>query len=179
VPEALDIYKLNKTKLNIEEKKENITKEKSNDPPHESLKSDECAKPSEGAESSTLEETEEPPPKVEVAETHTPEEMAFDEGRKLFPGTKRGLATEYANFRKKHKDWKEAAYKIRPAVEKEMEHKKLLRARGQFVPEWKNFQTWINQRCWEQEFFESNNGVTNGARDKEQSRLPAWFTGAK
>jgi hypothetical protein len=107
-----------------------------------------------------------------------PEELIFDEGRKLFPGTKRGLETEYENFKKKHKDWKNAVYLIKPAIENEIEHKRRLKAKSQFVPEWKNFQTWINQRCWEQEFFENKKEKTNGSANRLyelQGQLPDWF----
>lgn len=39
---------------------------------------------------------------------------------------------------------------LKPAVAAQILHRKNLRDKGQFVPEWKNIQTWINQRCWEE-----------------------------
>jgi len=74
----------------------------------------------------------------------------FDSARKLFKGTKRGLETEFNNF-KKHKDWKECLELLEPAIHREIIHKDNLKASGGFCPSWANFQTWINQRRWEQE----------------------------
>jgi hypothetical protein len=34
---------------------------------------------------------------------------------------------------------------------KQIEVRKLKKQRNEFVPEWKYLQTWINQRCWEDE----------------------------
>ena len=42
-----------------------------------------------------------------------------------------------------------------PALEKEIAHKQKLIEAKQFCPEWKNLQTWINQKCWVQEFVEA------------------------
>ena len=84
----------------------------------------------------------------------------FEEGRKLFKGTKRGLDTEYKNFKKAHKDWGTVVNLIEPAIHKEIEWRTKQEAAKQFVPEWKNFQTWINQRCWEQEFDSKDPPVT-------------------
>lgn len=75
----------------------------------------------------------------------------FDNARKIFPGTKRGLDTEWDNFKKKNKRPSEIVPLLKPAIESEIEHKKKLDAAKQFRPSWKNFATWINQRCWEQE----------------------------
>ena len=77
---------------------------------------------------------------------YTPE---FDEARKFYPGVKRGLDTEFANFKKKHKDWKEVVPLLKPAIEKQ---KSLKSWQGGYVP---HFQTWLNQRRWEIEEGES------------------------
>lgn len=79
-------------------------------------------------------------------------QIAFEQARKLFPGSKRGLQTEYDNFLKKHKDWSDVLPLLEPAIQREIIHKTNLKNSGQFCPSWKNFQTWINNRCWEQEF---------------------------
>ena len=65
----------------------------------------------------------------------------FDESRKLFKGTKRGNQTEFDNFVKKHTDWKEVLPLLLPAVQYQIKQ----RAKDGFY--WKNFQTWINNRC--------------------------------
>lgn len=68
----------------------------------------------------------------------------FDESRKLFKGTKRGLQTEYDNFVKKHADWKEVLSLLAPAVSQQI----IWRAEDGCY--WKHLQTWINNRCWEE-----------------------------
>lgn len=73
----------------------------------------------------------------------------FNESRKLYPGIKRGNETEFENFKKKHKDWKEVLPLLKPAVENQIKSKEDLKRQGKFVAEWKHLQTWINQRCWE------------------------------
>ena len=80
----------------------------------------------------------------------------FESFRKSYPGTKRGLETELSNFKKKHKDWKEVIPLLPGIIEKQIRHREKLKRLGKFVPEWKNLQTWINQRCWEEEIKEVN-----------------------
>lgn len=77
----------------------------------------------------------------------------FDDARKQWPGSKRGLETEWGNFTKKIHDWKEIIPLLFPAVEKAIRFRKECeRVKANFIPAYKNFQTWINQRCWEEEF---------------------------
>lgn len=75
----------------------------------------------------------------------------FDEARKIYQGKKRGLETELANFTKKHKDWKKALPLLKPAIKAQVADRQQKKATNEFVPPWKNFQTWINNRCWEEE----------------------------
>lgn len=75
----------------------------------------------------------------------------FEKARISFPGTKRGLDTEFENFRKKHKDWKEVLSQLHGAIDKQKKMRQELKRMESFVPEWKHFKTWINQRCWEDE----------------------------
>jgi hypothetical protein len=77
----------------------------------------------------------------------------FEKARELFKGTKRGIVTEFNNY-KKHHDWKEVLPLLEPAIKKEIAHKKALKEANKFCPQWADFQTWINQRRWEQEFDE-------------------------
>jgi len=74
--------------------------------------------------------------------------IVFEEARKIYPGTKRGLDTEFTNFKKKHKDWRNILPLLKPAIERQIQSREI--ATG-FVPNWKNFQTWINNRCWEEQ----------------------------
>lgn len=75
----------------------------------------------------------------------------FDDFRKAYPGTKRGNETEFTNFKKKHKDWKEVLPSLSTKLEYQIKQRKAKAAAQNFVPQWKNLQTWINNRCWEEE----------------------------
>ena len=79
----------------------------------------------------------------------------FDSCRITFKGTVRGLNTEFENFCKKHLDWKEVIPLLLPAVEGQIAWRE---KQTGFVPAWKIFQTWINNRCWEDEL---PSGTTN------------------
>ncbi|MDR2652241.1 MAG: hypothetical protein LBC68_08005, partial [Prevotellaceae bacterium] len=99
----------------------------------------------------------------------------FENFRKLFGGTKKGLDTEFENFIKKHKDWKNVLPKLLPAVELEIEWRAKRNAAGAFVPQWKNLQTWINQRCWEQEF---DFNIRENERNRHKPPITAGDIGA-
>lgn len=90
----------------------------------------------------------------------------FEIFRKQYPGTKRGLETEFSNFKKKHKDYKDAVKLLLPAIQKLEIWREKKRSAGQFVPEYANLSTWINQRRWEVELEEI---ITN---DKESTKKP-------
>jgi hypothetical protein len=81
--------------------------------------------------------------------------ILFDVFRKKYPGTKRGNETEFKNFQKKHKDWKEVLPLLEKSIDIQIEERRKLTLQKQsnkniFIPQWKNLQTWINQRCWEE-----------------------------
>lgn len=71
----------------------------------------------------------------------------FDEFRKAYPGKKRGLDTEFMNFKKKHKDWQSVITILLPAALAYAEQTK--NTPKEYI---KHLQTWINQRCWETEY---------------------------
>lgn len=76
--------------------------------------------------------------------------VKFDAFRKEYPGTKNGLKTELDNFLKKNNP--EIVELLLPALKKEKAHKEReLKVTG-FCPAWKNLSTWINKKCFEQEF---------------------------
>ena len=81
----------------------------------------------------------------------TQDEQLFEKARKEYPGTKRGLKTEFDNFKKKHKDWKDAILLLSSSIENQILVKTQLKEQNKFIPEWKHLRTWINQRCWEEE----------------------------
>jgi len=75
-------------------------------------------------------------------------------------GKARGLDTEYGNFKKKHKDYKEVSKIIGKCFENEMNDRNALKRRKAtdpktFIPELKNLSTYINQRSWEMYYNES------------------------
>ncbi len=76
--------------------------------------------------------------------------VMFESARQLYPGTKRGLETEFENFTKKHKDWKKVIGLLESAIKNQIEQRKADKSRKLFVPHWKHFKTWINNRCWEE-----------------------------
>ena len=77
----------------------------------------------------------------------------FDAFHKKYPGKKRGLETEFANFKKKHKDWREVIPLLMPTVLVYIQQTK--ETPIEYI---KHLQTWINNRCWEIEY-----GTTNGS----------------
>jgi hypothetical protein len=77
--------------------------------------------------------------------------IEFENFRKLYPGTKRGYNTEFDNFKKKHKDWKDVLIILNEKLQQQIKARERKKNMNLFVPEWKNLQTWINQRCWEDE----------------------------
>lgn len=77
------------------------------------------------------------------------QKQIFDIFRKEFPGTKRGLDIEFENFTKKHKDWKEVLEILNKRLSYQKEARQARKENKLFVPEWKNLETWINKRCWE------------------------------
>jgi len=75
----------------------------------------------------------------------------FEESRKIYPGTKRGLDTEFDNF-KKHKDWKVCLPLLKDSIEAQIKWRiQAKQGEDKFVPVWKHLKTWINNRSWEEE----------------------------
>lgn len=82
-------------------------------------------------------------------------EAKFDafrtEYRKITGNAVPGLETAL-KLLKKHKDWRTIVDNLLPALHRESEYKLSLKERKEFCPPWANFQTWMNQRRFEQEF---------------------------
>lgn len=84
----------------------------------------------------------------------------FEAIRKEYPGVKKGLQTELDNFKKKHPKlfnveqlteiYKRLYYQLFYRTVNEY-NKKHDPKKNQFIPEWKHFSTWINQKAWEEE----------------------------
>lgn len=115
-------------------------------------------------------------PQGEVIEELSQEKILFEEFRKAYLGTKRGLDIEFTNFCKKHKDWREVLPCLKVNYERQIEAKKS--QRGSIDPRYeKHLQTYINQRCWEEEISYGSNTTTNNhgheavsATDKARQR---------
>ena len=91
-------------------------------------------------------------------------ENCFEIFRQNYPGTKRGFNIEIENLKKKHKDWYEIIPILSDALTYQKSAREIKHHAGGFVPEWKNLQTWINQRCWEEEI--ETNYISNGTNRK-------------
>jgi hypothetical protein len=76
----------------------------------------------------------------------------FEAFRNIYPGTKKGFDIEFVNFWKKHKDWELVLPDLSAILKCQIEQRAALKFDGQFVPPWKHLSTWINNRCWEEEF---------------------------
>lgn len=100
--------------------------------------------------------------------------VIFDSFRRIYRGTKRGNEVEFKNFVKKHADWKEILPKLLDMYKSQCALLDERARRNLFVPQPKNLQTYINQRCWEEEITLEDYG--NDTR-KNQSRIQygnAW-----
>jgi hypothetical protein len=75
----------------------------------------------------------------------------FEKFKNAYNGTKRGLDTEFDNFKKKNSNYQEIIPLLMPALEKLNAWREEKRKQGGFVPEIPHLQTWINQRRWEAE----------------------------
>lgn len=93
-----------------------------------------------------------------TAEETSKYEAEFERFRQMYPGSKRGLAIEFGNFRKKYpKTWKNLIPLLVPAVERLLEYHKAATEANKagariFVPNFAYLSTWINNARWEEEF---------------------------
>lgn len=86
-----------------------------------------------------------------TAEPSTELEKQFEEFRKAYKGRKRGHKEEFENFKKKNPDWREIVPLLMPALQRLEDYNAAAKAAGEWVPQWANLQTWINQRRWTEE----------------------------
>lgn len=99
--------------------------------------------------------TSEPKP-----ETPSKHEAEFERFRQMYPGSKRGFAVEFGNFKKKYpKTWKELIPLLVPAVERLLAYHKAATEANKagakiFIPNFAYLSTWINNARWEEEFQE-------------------------
>lgn len=85
----------------------------------------------------------------------TPDQLQFEQARKLFPGTKLGFEEEWEYLKYSTKKRKRNMSKIiplfLPAIKEQIRRRDILKEVNKFVPPWKMFQTWINKGCWTEE----------------------------
>nr|DAI97842.1 MAG TPA: replisome organizer [Caudoviricetes sp.] len=104
---------------------------------------------SQNAKSAQAETKEKPAPKT--SEPSSELEQQFEDFRKAYQGRKRGHKEEFENFKKKNPDWREVVPLLMPALQRLEEYIATAKAAGEWVPQWANLQTWINQRRWTEE----------------------------
>lgn len=75
----------------------------------------------------------------------------FEQFRKSYEGTKRGTEVEFLVLHK-HKDWQIVLPQLQDKINKYKIWRLMKQKNGEFVPMWKNLRTWLNQRCWEEEY---------------------------
>ena len=68
---------------------------------------------------------------------------------KEYGGSARGFSTEFENFKKKNKDWKEVIPMLEYALDKENELRVEAESRKVFFARMQNLKTYLNQRSWE------------------------------
>ena len=98
------------------------------------------------------------------------DENSWEIFRANYPGTKRGTNVELDNLKRKHKDWKEVIPILSDALSYQISARASKSSNGGFVPEWKMLQTWINQRCWEEEISTETNNNKNKRRNGTVSK---------
>jgi hypothetical protein len=79
------------------------------------------------------------------------DEIIFEACRKAYPGSKRGLDTEFENLKKKHDDYKGVLPLLEQALSNQKQWRVEMTTAGMFIPEWPGLAVWINQRRWENE----------------------------
>ena len=107
-------------------------------------------------------------------------EEQFEVVRKLYPGTKRGLGNEYANFIKKGKKpiagfakytAKQIVPLLKDAINYQINYRKWAVGKDIWIPQWKNFQTWVNNQCWEEEHPDFDDVLLDSEHEEETNEV--------
>ena len=88
----------------------------------------------------------------------------FNEFRELYQGSKRGNETEFKDFQK-HKDYKTILPTLKTIIDNQINSRANKKTLNEFVPEWKNLKTWLNNRCWEEETVSTQSAIS-GKKEK-------------
>lgn len=123
-----------------------ITKEKEKDFPHSPLQRDiENNKDEDNIKEEESNDSKKKEPESELEKQFE----AFRRKYKEYGGSARGFSTEFENFKKKHKDWKEVIPMLEYAIDKENELRVEAESRKVFFARMQNLKTYLNQRSWE------------------------------
>lgn len=80
----------------------------------------------------------------------------FETFRKAYPGTKRGLETEYALLKKEHpKAFPDIIKRLSKDLETQIAEKKREFKEKGWTAQWKNLQTYIRNNAWEERLYDS------------------------
>lgn len=90
----------------------------------------------------------------------------FEIFRKEYRGSKRGLDEEFKCLQK-HKDWMSVCEIILQNYKHQLSLRELKRAKGEFIPPYKNLKTYLNNRCWTEDM----DVLAQGLTDEEKGRL--------
>jgi hypothetical protein len=85
----------------------------------------------------------------------------FDDFRVKYPGNKRGLDPEFENFVRRNSKWRDLIPILSVKLDYQIKARQEKAQKGGFIPEWKNLQTWINQKCWTEEITITNTGTNS------------------
>lgn len=86
----------------------------------------------------------------------------FLEFRLAYKGVKGSPTTIWNDFKRLHKDWREAVHLLMPAYEKELAWRAFQKENKSFVPEHANLSTWMGrQRRWESDYDIDSTGLLN------------------
>lgn len=139
-----DIELINNINNNTQEKREKNKIKK------EQKEKNEPSEPTQAPEAADAPATESKPKEYTTAQL---EEM-FEEFRKAYRGSKRGLTVELENLKKKNPtDWRKIIPLLMPALQRMEAWREQEAARaGGFVPQYAMLQTWLNQKRWTVEY---------------------------
>ncbi len=73
----------------------------------------------------------------------------FQQAYDAYEGPKRGVSTEFIEFRSCVPDWAKVLPLLLPSIEKQNRSRRMLKANDRFVPELKHFRNWLRDRDWE------------------------------
>lgn len=113
-----------------------------------------------------------------------PQEQLFEDARKLYPGTKKGFKREYTNFILRSTKPVPNGLKfnledilpiLKQAIAYQIKYRDWCTRTNKWTPQWKNFQTWINNGCWEESYgdFDENVNIPSPTFEEKQANAKA------